>query len=108
MRTRTEVALRERVPHRLLPLVESVRRTAGHGTGERAAAPGAPSPGGTSAARRSWTVLRAAARRDLEPGAGGERAGDGARGAACVPTLGSPLREKASRHMIEIVNAEAA
>lgn len=28
VRTRTEVALRERVPHRLLPLVESVGRTA--------------------------------------------------------------------------------
>jgi DNA-binding Lrp family transcriptional regulator len=29
VRTRTEMALRERVPHRLLPLVESVGRTAG-------------------------------------------------------------------------------
>ncbi|WP_138909084.1 Lrp/AsnC family transcriptional regulator, partial [Streptomyces chryseus] len=28
VRTRTEVALRERVPHRLLPLVESVGRSA--------------------------------------------------------------------------------
>lgn len=31
VRTRTEVALRERVPHRLLPLVESVGRTAAGG-----------------------------------------------------------------------------
>ena len=31
VRTRTEVALRERVPHRLLPLVESVGRTASAG-----------------------------------------------------------------------------
>ncbi|WP_328892473.1 Lrp/AsnC family transcriptional regulator [Streptomyces sp. NBC_00236] len=33
VRTRTEVALRERVPHRLLPLVESVGRTASPGRG---------------------------------------------------------------------------
>ncbi len=29
VRTRTEVALRERVPHRVLPLVESIGRTTG-------------------------------------------------------------------------------
>jgi DNA-binding Lrp family transcriptional regulator len=33
VRTRTEMALRERVPHRLLPLVESVGRTAGRPRG---------------------------------------------------------------------------
>ncbi|MFC8507823.1 Lrp/AsnC family transcriptional regulator [Streptomyces sp. NPDC057411] len=31
VRTRTEIALRERVPHRLLPLVEAVGRGAGRG-----------------------------------------------------------------------------
>ncbi|MDP5310048.1 Lrp/AsnC family transcriptional regulator [Streptomyces poriferorum] len=34
VRTRTEVALRERVPHRLLPLVRSVGRTASPGRGQ--------------------------------------------------------------------------
>ena len=31
VRTRTEVALRERVPHRLLPLLESVGRASARG-----------------------------------------------------------------------------
>lgn len=33
VRTRTEVALRERVPHRLLPLVESIGKAAGQPRG---------------------------------------------------------------------------
>ncbi|MFJ3082844.1 Lrp/AsnC family transcriptional regulator [Streptomyces halstedii] len=40
VRTRTDVALRERVPHRVLPLVEAVGRAAG-GSGRPAAATGA-------------------------------------------------------------------
>ncbi|MEU8736423.1 Lrp/AsnC family transcriptional regulator [Streptomyces halstedii] len=40
VRTRTDVALRERVPHRVLPLVEDVGRAAG-GSGRPAAATGA-------------------------------------------------------------------
>ncbi|MBV7673436.1 Lrp/AsnC family transcriptional regulator [Streptomyces halstedii] len=40
VRTRTDVALRERVPHRVLPLVEAVGRAAG-GSGRPSAATGA-------------------------------------------------------------------
>ncbi|MCW8218493.1 Lrp/AsnC family transcriptional regulator [Streptomyces griseolus] len=40
VRTRTDVALRERVPHRVLPLVEAIGRAAG-GSGRPAAATGA-------------------------------------------------------------------
>ncbi|MEU9205437.1 Lrp/AsnC family transcriptional regulator [Streptomyces sp. NPDC048332] len=49
VRTRTEVALRERVPHRLLPLVESVGRAASPGRGQgppEAGPPERPRPPG--------------------------------------------------------------
>ena len=36
LRTRTEIALRERVPHRILPLVESVGRDEAEGGGDQA------------------------------------------------------------------------
>lgn len=69
VRTRTEMALRERVPHRLLPLVESVGRAAGRGTVSHALASWsawascASLRSSSISTEHSWTASRTTTRR---------------------------------------------